>query len=251
MDDNNRTSLFSVMKASVRIFLAISIMLLSAGTASAQALVQGIFHETGIAFDGSWQQVGVPTTPFNVVVYENEMQYGNYRAVRRGNTNVHGFVGRRYNLVNSNGEVNTFYFVVADNGAIIRVSEFSFDAGQVPGFGFSVGYKSVTAYMTAPGYPGQYDNINSGNYNSNSGGNYNSNTTKTKSDSDRYGYKTCHLCNGSGKCHTCLGDGFYYGYNGSRLSCPNCYVNERGKCSKCKGTGKVYGLKGVQFFNPY
>lgn len=237
MDGNYRTSLFLVMKASVRIFLSISIMLLSAGIASAQALVQGIFHETGIAFDGSWQQVGAPTTPFNVVVNENEMQYGNYRAVRRGNTNVHGFVGRRYNLVNSNGEVNTFYFVVADNGAIIRVSEFSFDAGQVPGFGFSVGYKSVTAYMTAPGYPGQYDNINSGNYNSNSGGNYNSNSNSSSGSQQRW--VTCTLCNGAGVWNKVYAPR----YNGQSSSvwCEICkgydHSHYHEKCSSCLGKG--------------
>ena len=239
MDGNYRTSLFPVIKASVRIFLSISIMLLSAGTASAQTLLhKGIYHETGVVFDGSWQTQSGPLPAVNVYIYDTSMEWGGERAVRRGNANVYGFQGMRYNIIrkDNGNEATGYYYVVNESYDIIRVLELNL-----------FGNVSLAAFMTAKGEPSVNQNVNGSYNNSNS----NTNTTKTKSDSDRYGYKTCHLCNGSGNCHTCLGDGFYYGYNGSRLSCPNCYVNERGKCSECKGTGKVYGLKGVQFFNPY
>jgi hypothetical protein len=143
-----------VMGRILKCFLVQFALFMLAGTASSQVLLSGVFHETGVGYDGQWQQLGGPGIPFDVMVYENEIQYGSFKGVRRGNANVHGFAGRRYNLVNSDGEVKTHYIVVADNGAIIRVLEVTVDSGPVPGFGFSVGYTSVMAYMTARGYPG-------------------------------------------------------------------------------------------------
>lgn len=65
---------------------------------------------------------------------------------------------------------------------------------------------------------------------------------------DRYGYKDCYICHGSGTCETCNGKGWYYGSAGvGQLSCPNCYIDSSGrrtgKCGTCQGTGKVYGLR--------
>ena len=43
----------------------------------------------------------------------------------------------------------------------------------------------------------------------------------------------CMLCGGSGKCSTCNGKGWYYGFGGSIISCPNC---TDGTCPSCHGT---------------
>ena len=56
-----------------------------------------------------------------------------------------------------------------------------------------------------------------------------------------YGYKPCHMCLGSGKCSTCNGKGWYYGF-GNQVLCPNCDSNHNGVCSHCHGTKKEYGL---------
>lgn len=65
--------------------------------------------------------------------------------------------------------------------------------------------------------------------------------------SNRYGYKDCHICHGSGTCQTCNGDGLQnYDFGSGDIPCANCLrENGRrtGKCSVCQGTGKVYGLK--------
>lgn len=49
--------------------------------------------------------------------------------------------------------------------------------------------------------------------------------------------KDCPLCHGSGKCNTCNGKHWYYGFTGERITCPNCKPN--GACSKCGGSGKI------------
>lgn len=60
--------------------------------------------------------------------------------------------------------------------------------------------------------------------------------------SDRYGYKDCHRCFGSGKCQTCSGRGYTNNpLTGNYIDCPNCYRS--GKCSICGGTGQTYGIK--------
>ena len=228
-----------VMGRILKCFLVQFALFMLAGTASSQVLLSGVFHETGVGYDGQWQQLGGPGIPFDVVVYENEIQYGSFKGVRRGNANVHGFAGRRYNIVNSDGEVKTHYIVVADNGAIIRVLEVTVDSGPVPGFGFSVGYTSVMAYMTARGYPGQYDNNggsysnNSGSYNSNNSGNYNSNSAP------RQRWVTCTLCNGTGVWKKVYAPR----YNGKSSSvwCDICkgydHTHYHETCSSCSGKG--------------
>ena len=64
---------------------------------------------------------------------------------------------------------------------------------------------------------------------------------------NRYGYKDCHICHGSGICQTCNGDGFQnYDFGSGDIPCANCLIEngrKSGKCSVCQGTGKVYGLK--------
>lgn len=48
----------------------------------------------------------------------------------------------------------------------------------------------------------------------------------------------CKTCYGSGKCHTCGGDGFYQNpYTGEQQSCPNCRTRN-GLCWACGGTGE-------------
>lgn len=67
-------------------------------------------------------------------------------------------------------------------------------------------------------------------------------TQQRNNTKSRYGYKTCHLCNGSGKCSICNGRGHTSSYyTGEEMLCSNC--NHSGICPKCKGTGKVYGIK--------
>lgn len=48
--------------------------------------------------------------------------------------------------------------------------------------------------------------------------------------------KTCMSCGGSGRCNTCNGRHWYYGYTGNKLTCPNCPPN--GACQSCGGRGK-------------
>lgn len=64
---------------------------------------------------------------------------------------------------------------------------------------------------------------------------------------NRYGYKDCHLCRGSGICSSCGGSGFQSSMTGGRIPCANCKLDSNGhrtgKCGGCGGTGKVYGLK--------
>lgn len=64
---------------------------------------------------------------------------------------------------------------------------------------------------------------------------------------NRYGYKDCHICHGSGTCQTCNGDGYQnYDFGSGDIPCANCLIENgrrSGKCSVCQGTGKVYGLK--------
>lgn len=77
-------------------------------------------------------------------------------------------------------------------------------------------------------------------------------TTSTNSSSsrsntnDRYGYRDCPGCFGTGTCQTCGGDGlsdsrYTGGYN--NIECPNCCSSRPGKCGRCCGSKQVYGLK--------
>lgn len=69
-----------------------------------------------------------------------------------------------------------------------------------------------------------------------------STSTSTTTPSQRYGYKDCHLCFGTGNCQTCYGRGYTSSiYTSGWMDCPNC---TNGKCSVCNGTGKVYGIIG-------
>lgn len=73
-----------------------------------------------------------------------------------------------------------------------------------------------------------------------------SSSSSSSSSQDRYGMIECHLCDGSGICSTCGGDGLYNGLGITNITCPNCGSKAGspvGKCSKCKGSGKAYGLK--------
>lgn len=68
-----------------------------------------------------------------------------------------------------------------------------------------------------------------------------SNTSQTK---QRYGYKNCHICKGSGICQTCKGHKVVENY-GKLSECPNCELENMkrtGKCSRCHGSGQVYGI---------
>ena len=160
------------MKTLVRLLLILCMWVASTPNSSAQtALISGVYHETGYYFDGAWHDVGTPGSAITIVVYENEMYYGNDYAVRRGNTNIYGFVGRRYNLINQNGQEQTaWYYVVSDDNQIVRVWEVEYNYGTIPGIGMNLTQKTVSAYTTAPGYPVPRNNSNS--YNNSS--NYNS-----------------------------------------------------------------------------
>lgn len=56
-----------------------------------------------------------------------------------------------------------------------------------------------------------------------------------------YGYKSCHICQGTGICPTCNGKGWYYAF-GNQVLCPNCDSNHNGVCSHCHGAKQVHGL---------
>lgn len=72
-------------------------------------------------------------------------------------------------------------------------------------------------------------------------------SNNTASDRDRYGYKECHMCHGSGICQTCNGNTTIL--NSMTLGtseCPNCHIENMqrtGKCSTCQGRGTKYRLK--------
>lgn len=67
-----------------------------------------------------------------------------------------------------------------------------------------------------------------------------SSVSEAPSAQNRYGYKTCYMCHGSGVCSTCNGKGWFYSpYGTGKIACPNC---SNGKCRTCNGTGKVYGV---------
>lgn len=72
--------------------------------------------------------------------------------------------------------------------------------------------------------------------------------SETKNKESRYGWISCPLCHGSGKCSTCSGSGSASGY-GNSFQCVNCLgyttglAADWGKCRKCNGKGKIYGLK--------
>lgn len=66
--------------------------------------------------------------------------------------------------------------------------------------------------------------------------------------SERYGYRDCPSCRGSGKCQTCNEKGYDYdGYGAQGVhECPNCYKENgrtTGLCGRCQGKRQVYGLK--------
>lgn len=87
------------------------------------------------------------------------------------------------------------------------------------------------------------NSYNRANYNSSSNDIYDG---SKKYYEERYGYKDCHSCHGSGTCSTCHGDGLQHSPFGNDIPCANCLIEngkKTGKCSTCRGTGKVYGLK--------
>lgn len=87
-------------------------------------------------------------------------------------------------------------------------------------------------------------NYNNNLYNNSSSSSSSSNSSSRNSSSDRYGYKDCHSCKGTGICSTCDGDGYYdYMFGSGQLKCPNCHSSKVGRCGICGGTGKVYGVK--------
>lgn len=47
----------------------------------------------------------------------------------------------------------------------------------------------------------------------------------------------CTFCHHSGKCNTCNGKHWYYGYTGDKITCPNCKPD--GRCTHCGGSGTV------------
>ena len=124
------------MKIILRIFTLVCMWAAATSLSSAQTpLLSGIYHETGVTYDGAWHDTGIVGNAITIKVYEDYMYYGNDYAVRRGNVNVYGFAGRRYNLINKNGEeVTTYYFVYAEN-QVIRVWEVEYNYGTMPVFG--------------------------------------------------------------------------------------------------------------------
>lgn len=74
-----------------------------------------------------------------------------------------------------------------------------------------------------------------------SGGSYNSGSSSGASSSGR----TCISCNGTGKCKTCNGQGWYYHESGyytgrsgkTRTDCPVCHGT--GRCGTCHGNGSI------------
>ncbi len=80
-------------------------------------------------------------------------------------------------------------------------------------------------------------NMNSGKstvVNSNNTNYGRSNSTNTNTSS---GEKTCHICHGTKKCWTCVGNRTYINpLTNKRVACPNC---TNGWCSRCNGTGRL------------
>lgn len=77
---------------------------------------------------------------------------------------------------------------------------------------------------------------------SNSTSTSSSTSSSSSSSMSRYGYKSCHICHGSGECQSCNRHGVATsGYTGNPYVCGVCGGTHR--CRFCQGTGKVYGLK--------
>lgn len=70
-----------------------------------------------------------------------------------------------------------------------------------------------------------------------------SSSSSNSSYESRYGDVQCHICKGTGVCPTCNGKGWFNGFYGDPIKCPNCHSSHRGKCGRCGGKGTVYGLK--------
>jgi hypothetical protein len=72
---------------------------------------------------------------------------------------------------------------------------------------------------------------------------YSTSSSSTHSSmSDRYGYKSCPVCHGSGQCQSCNKYGVATSpYSGTHYECGVCGGTHR--CRTCQGTGKIYGLK--------
>lgn len=95
---------------------------------------------------------------------------------------------------------------------------------------------SSGTYMPQGGY---YGNINSGIYNGGnmgSGSNSNQSSTSVNPVQPHQITESCPICHGSGKCNTCNGRHWYYGYSGNQITCPNC---RDGRCTHCGGSGQV------------
>ncbi|MBQ6613418.1 MAG: hypothetical protein IIX19_06835, partial [Alistipes sp.] len=80
------------MKIILRIFTLVCMWAATTSLSSAQTpLLSGVYHETGVTFDGAWHNTGIVGNAMTITVYEGSMYYGNDYAVRRGNANVYGF----------------------------------------------------------------------------------------------------------------------------------------------------------------
>lgn len=84
---------------------------------------------------------------------------------------------------------------------------------------------------------GNYGGGNNGGYNNNGGNSGNKSGSSVNPVQPHQVTSTCLSCGGSGKCKTCNGRHWYYGYTGNQITCPNCKPD--GACTHCGGSGKI------------
>lgn len=192
------------------------------------------------------------------------------REIQKSNPQIGYITFYKDRIIVDNKEVYTLW-QEADNGVK------AFQGNQLNVNGYAVipvifadpGLNDVVLFMTAPEanitlkapiylmevsdfialqnrYNGMSNNIFVNNA-QNGSTNYNYSEGSKSYYENRYGYKDCHVCHGSGICQTCNGRTYQHNSFGLDDSpCANChreYGKRTGKCSRCQGTGKVYGLK--------
>jgi len=195
------------------------------GSGNSKLLYQGIYTEGNTVYDNG-QSFPPVLGPREVRIYEDHLE---------DLTSDHEFWkiqnGRRVYF--NSGEAYTYY---VDGNYNITVSfNNPFGGGHA-----TIEYSKGESTMPQGGnYGGSIGTNNGGTTVSGSGGNK-SGTSGNPAQPHQI-TESCPICHGSGKCNTCNGRHWYYGYSGNQITCPNCKPD--GACTHCGGSGKVTKTK--------